>query len=474
MPRPGPGVRVVALTMVAVVLALYPPNLVHTAAADGIAAIAHGGAACSSDWDCSLGGECDASTGTCNCDPWFTGARCALLNLQKAPDTQAGTCGDAFDGYYSWGGRTVHSSDDGLYHLFASFMCNHNSLRAWTTVSASAHLVSPSPIGPFEWAPQECNDTTGVCAPMVIPWAHNTVVMESAPGQSPALTVWHVGNGIAPVSDWYPCFVNSSASSSMSTATPRKNPAAHVDVEGRATTLRAPPPVPGPGNMAFVATADSPYGPWSRAFDNKGAAVNTTGSWTPVPAGNFAPLRLANGTVLLYFTGSPCPAGSGALATNCIAVAVGDRWTGPFQMHAAQRPITYPESEDPNVWVDPRGNYHLLTNVNTCHRRCNESVPCGGHAWGTDGVHFTNLTIGAFGPLIPLANGTTWTNAYAERPLVTQQADGSPLAFHVGLGRSTYTDSCNWVQLFCTTQALAAGRCAPTVSVDVTEPWRAD
>ena len=91
-------------------------------------------------------------------------------------------------------------------------------------------------------------------------------------------------------------------------------------------------------------------------------------------------------------------------------------------MNAAPHPITYPESEDPSVFIDPRGNYHMLTNVNTCHRRCLQGIECGGtfffttflcvctatdnkewtldaagHAWSRDGLHFTNLTIGAFG-----------------------------------------------------------------------------
>jgi hypothetical protein len=29
--------------------------------------------------------------------------------------------------------------------------------------------------------------------------------------------------------------------------------------------------------------------------------------------------------------------------------------------------LTNLESEDANVFIDPRGNYHMLTNINTCH-----------------------------------------------------------------------------------------------------------
>lgn len=49
----------------------------------------HGGGACATDEDCSLGGTCDATA--CACDIWFTGPTCALLNLQPPVDMNGGT-----------------------------------------------------------------------------------------------------------------------------------------------------------------------------------------------------------------------------------------------------------------------------------------------------------------------------------------------------------------------------------------------
>ena len=90
---------------------------------------------------------------------------------------------------------------------------------------------------------------------------------------------------------------------------------------------------------------------------------------------------------------------------------------------------------------DPRGNFHLLTNVNTCHRRCPSGMACGGHAFSRDGLHFSNLTIGAFGPTIRFQNGTYWYNSYVERPFVAQDPKTRiPLAFYVGMGRTSYHD----------------------------------
>jgi hypothetical protein len=412
----------------------------------------HGGGACSDDWDCSLGGLCN-STSQCACDPWFTGPSCALLNLQAPTTSSAGTCGPLYEDarYFSWGGRSL-LGQDGRYHSFISFMCNHKDLGSWTTASSSAHLVADSPAGEFTWSPEQCN-AQGVCIPALIPWSHNTVVLQNAPGVSPKLLIYHVGDGIVPESVWSPCYekpAGRGSSKSSSEAAPAPEP------------LQLHPALaPNPGNTAYVATADAPEGPWTRALNNSGVFINFTGSWTSALAGNPAPLIMPDGSVNLYFTATPCPPNSGALASNCIAVATGASWDGPFSMNEQQHPITYPESEDPSVFRDPRGNFHLLTNVNTCHARCPAGGACGGHAWSRDGFTFSNLTIGAFGPVLTFANGSSWKNAYVERPLVTQASDGTPLSFHVGMGKASYGDSCNWVQLFCT--GAAGELCGPTV-----------
>ena len=406
-----------------------------------------GGGACITDEDCSLGGVCSSSL--CICDAYFTGPDCSLLNLQRPRlDDQAGLCHKGFSSYYSWGGKSI-LGQDGRWHLYASFMCNHATLDQWTTKSSSAHFVSDTVDGAYVFADSECDATTGICTPIVIPWSHNTVIAENAKGKTPALLLAHIGDGVVDPSQWAPCF--------------NKSDVKEKDEDSvTSSTLNSPLIRGDPGSTCYFATSDAPDGPWTRSLNNTGVVINFTNSWTNGLAGNPAPLiNQQDGSVKLYFTAVPCPPNSNSKAPNCIAVATAESWEGPYSMNEAKTPITYPESEDPFVFVDQRGNYHLVTNVNTFHARCAQGVPCGGHAWSRDGLTFSNLTIGAFGPVVTFLNGTEWKNAYAERPLVTMASDGvTPLAFSLGLGRNSYSDSCNWVQLFCTNGSDP--NCGPT------------
>lgn len=327
--------------------------------------VPQGGGACITEEDCSLGGLCVSSR--CVCDAWFTGPSCALLNLVAQDGPRHGTCGDAFASYYSWGGRMLPPTpgDSGLHHAYISFMCQHKTLGSWTTASASAHFVSDTLAGEYRWSPEQCS-AAGVCVPSVIPWSHNTVAVTDARFPSDAaVQIWHVGDGVVPASVWSPCW-NASEAGPHARVEADGPPAAFFS-EGSAFTLAA---AASPGNTAYVTVAPTPDGPWTRALDNQGVAINFTGSWTGALAGNPAPLVMPDGSINLYFTAVPCPPNSGAKASNCIAVATSrNGFEGPFEMNAAPHPITYPESEDPSVFRDPRGNYHLLTVRGSLHAR---------------------------------------------------------------------------------------------------------
>ena len=64
-------------------------------------------------------------------------------------------------------------------------------------------------------------------------------------------------------------------------------------------------------------------------------------------------------------------------------------------------------------------------------------------------------------PLYWTLRSKVWMNAYSERPLVSQAEDGTPIAFYVGLGRTSCLDGCNWPVLFCT--GKPGEICGPTL-----------
>ena len=158
---------------------------------------------------------------------------------------RAGLCHAGFDSYYSWGGR-AQLGDDGRWHLYASFMCKHNSLSKWTTVSSSGHFVGTSPVGPFEFSTEQCDGE--VCTPVIIPWSHNTVPLRydnATAGDK--WQIWHIGDGIVPAKEFSPCFNKSEVGVAIA---PNASTAGAAD-------LRADP-----GAEVFIATAATPRGPW--------------------------------------------------------------------------------------------------------------------------------------------------------------------------------------------------------------------
>jgi hypothetical protein len=408
-------------------LALFTGNRVLAQAPD----VPHGGGACTNDWDCSLGGIC-ASNYFCECDIWFTGSTCAQLNLVPAdPDAH----GIDTPGYFSWGGHPLQD-ENGTYHLLTSFLCDHATLSSWTTKSSIAHATALTPTGPFTFA-------AGDDAQLVVPpWSHGAIVTQDP--VSKKYLLFHIGNGLVAPSTWSPCYNSSENTPAF---------ASFFDA--------SPPPLPfgsGESDHTYVEQALTLAGPWTSFANNSGLVINyPAGSWA-TSSTNPAPFIFENGTTLLFYRADQCPKTWGALAPACIGVAIADSWEGPYTSLFDQ-PITHPEGEDPSVFRDPRGNFHMLTNVNTYHARCAAGVPCGGHAWSKDALTWSNQTVGAFGPVIRWRNGSYFSGAYAERPQVFQAADGTPVAFYTGFGMHSYSDSHNFAQRFC---SAADTQCGPT------------
>jgi hypothetical protein len=132
----------------------------------------------------------------------------------------------------------------------------------------------------------------------------------------------------------------------------------------------------------YVHTATNVSGPWSEPLELSVDFGEHNNSWYGGGGNNPSMPALylfPNGTTLLYYQATTCPEGWGNAAPACVGVMRGDTWRGPYH-HVRSLPIVHPESEDPFVFRTRRG-FHLLTNVNTYHKRCKIGVPCGGHSF---------------------------------------------------------------------------------------------
>ena len=86
------------------------------------------------------------------------------------------------------------------------------------------------------------------------------------------------------------------------------------------------------------------------------------------------------------------------------------------------------------VWRDEKGRFHMLFNANSDHSNCPATIPCGGHAWSRDGLSWSKPHIPAFGTIVHFEDNTTQIFDYVERPQISQDDDGKPLALFVGHG----------------------------------------
>jgi hypothetical protein len=308
----------------------------------------------------------------------------------------------------------------------------------------------------------------GSPALIVPPWSHNTYLVQDPP--SGEWLLWHIGSGQTPPAQWKNCTSNDD--SNENTVPPHRYAleSGSWAGSGHTATATADPLI---GDTFYVATAPTLKGPWNTSntsFVSVNQPPNAGSKFWAIHKSNPAPFIFPNGTALVYFSSQNCPLGwPGALAPACIGVAVAPSWRGPYTA-VGTTPVTAPESEDPSVFRDPRGNFHMLTNINNCHKHCPAGVACGGHAHSRDGLHWSDLHVGSFGPVITFTNGTTYNAAYVERPQVTQDTDGTPLAFFVGTGIGSYSNSVSWAQKFCTKELLAGGLCGPTAAAPGSPP----
>ena len=376
-------------------------------------------AACTSDLDCSLNGICSAD-GACTCDQGWTGSSCDSLDLLPARRVN----GYKIPGRSSWGGSIVKDDDDGKYHMFVEEIVNGCGLNTYARNMRIAHAVSESDNADGPYHPTNLVTNYSASTPHAVrdPSSGDWLVFGTGCGTASCLPVpgTDCGKGItAATADLYPCPPHSNGTT-----------AAPVVGLGHAQPCTCPvagQKTPGPecavdwGTNVWRST--SPDGPWELTAPllDIGHPKLSHADGTPVVFANPSGLVLGNGsTVLLfrdYLQNLKFP------ATNTIGLAVSKAgWRGPY---TKVRPQIFPNAaEDPHVYRDHRGHWHMLA-----HSLCARWPDCpdvGGHAASVDGVTWRYTTSAAFSTTVAFEGGESVTFSRRERPELVLDDEGRP------------------------------------------------
>jgi len=151
-----------------------------------------------------------------------------------------------------------------------------------------------------------------------------------------------------------------------------------------------------------------------------------------VPSGrqffNPAPHVLDNGTIMCAYRAGARSGG------EHVSVATAANPTSLY-IDARAAPAVSHTGEDPFLWRDERGYYHMLM-----HNM--GSGGCGAHAFSRDGATWTRSEDAPYTYDVEFSNNSSVTMRRRERPQLLLTPDGRPLFFSSGVeyaSDSTYT-----------------------------------
>ena len=335
---------------------------------------------CTVDEDCSLNGQCQAS-GACQCFAPWTGADCGVLDVLPSPRRPAYGGGNETA---SWGASAVRGPN-GDYHLFVAEMTEGCGLLDWQTNMQVAHAVASVPAGPY--AKQAAGGLPALSMnPEVVVDEHGEYWM------------FHVGLGGGSAGPGKNCSANGTAAAAGAAA---------------------------PRNWHNVVhRASQPGGPWvaqpSVECNNPTALLGSDGLYRLLCTWQLYTSRAGFGGP--WSAPVPVP---GMAANATAAAGAGDR-----------RPRA--RWEDPFLWQDRRGHYHVLAHAfldggGTCGGADPHTVTAAcnyisGHAFSRDGLgNWTASPTEPYSFAVAYDDGSHGLLSTRERPkLLFDESSGEP------------------------------------------------
>lgn len=310
----------------------------------------------------------------------------------------------------SWGGSILAIPDKQghKYAMFAAEMTNNCTLRHWLTNSEVVLAVADAPTGPYKEMFQ-----------VIEPWAHNPEAIATKDGH---VAIFTLGDGIPFHGPEVVC-------------NGTENPAATTEFPPKPS---APPRRLQSGDTHTVqfTVHYAPLANGSFAEKAAWAAVNVSivdfpvefkfpGNWNP------APFELPDGRVrIMVHTGWSGITGN-VTGWSGEVIVEADTWRGPFKL-VSSRDITACTfcEEDPFMWQDHRGNWHVLyhrmfDNGTDTRSKDAEGLWSGGHSFSYDGLTWSPITR-CYNTTVFLEGGGSQAFVSRERPKLILGPDGRP------------------------------------------------
>lgn len=353
---------------------------------------------CATDEDCSLNGVCNTAAGTCACDAGWTSPDCGVLDLRPA---KRGTgYNRTAEGTSSWGSRIVRDpKEKALHHLFAAEFTHGCGLDYWAPYSRIIRAESRTgPAGPYTFA----DEVAGT-------FAHNPTVVYS-PADKEYL-MYYIGCETD---------VSETCSSQQFTCGPgnKNNGESGISMKTSKdlrTWTSAGQIFQGKDNNDWDADVTNPSAfPLYSSGCKDDQEKNTTAA------------------ILLAYRGCPYDCG-GAEQIN---LALASTHAGPYTKIQTD-PIFTQGNEDPFIWRDKRGNFHILTHSLEADGGFGNGPKVGRHAYARDFTGpwtFSEKTL-AFDTTVRYDDGAEVVFFRRERPQLLFSTDGemTPLLLTTGV-----------------------------------------
>ena len=357
---------------------------------------------CHDDETCSFNGVCNDDCTACLCDVGWKGRYCHELDLLPARNGSGLSHLLHNDGnrISSWGGSCIYY--DGRYHMFYSEILHHCGIHRWVSNSVVSHAVSDGPTA--NWKFEKTRQLFGL-------FTHEPIVAIDTTLEEIVLFITHVD---PPASDDPICFCKdgNSYSSNDKRCSNEVGFGTNVTPSSYYTYTKAKDLHPSGGK-------------WSKLISLQ--SVPPDDLKTDL---NLAPIIFSNHSLLAWTRWDIWSAKDWRNVSSYKDEGQAPNWTDPNGVW---------EGEDPSMWIDRRGRYHILSHNGKRGSGGTSNFPngdCGRHLFSKSGRAGTWIAApikfgGCAYPRVNVTfeNGMNYSFYRRERPHLILGPDGfTPVA----------------------------------------------